>query len=646
MADLTFSIKAQDLASDTITKIRGGFESIKNAAIGIASVAALRQVGGFLFEAAQSAAAEETAMNRLRLAVAAAGGEWGRAGPALQGFVDRMKAAGIAGSSETIPALQRMITLTGDYDRAVELSGLAADVAAGLQMDLGAAVQLVARAAEGATQGLGRQIPELREVEELTDKATSAQERARIAIELLGERFGGMSGQLAGMESDVKRAAEAWGDFRQAIGEVVIEHGFLQDLLRGSADALRGFIERAHEARTGEAAAAAATAEATAKLRLQTAAFHDLEAAIATGGEGGAAGAFARLTERLEAAGERLGDLEVQLRTFGTEPAGLREARAEVDRLTAAMENLETARTLGEGVAGVPLRAIHRGADPGLAKKAADEAARAARETEAAMAAAFGRAADLVKETEALSEQMGRVGEAAAHEALRKYAEDMSELADMTERAGRMTGKMDTDLRRATHGLFEMSDNAEDLSGKVSGLAGVAVVSFEQLGMAAYDAATQASAVVFGQFSELFAFLVAGSEISGRAFAANMIKAVGQVAVQLGSMLVLAGTSLAFLPGMHMSFGAVAGGLGLIALGGVLAGVASRVGGGSGGASAGGGASAFEARGSFGAGRREGELGQTVVINVNTGLATADHVAQAVGVAWSRARTLGMVPAT
>lgn len=192
---------------------------------------------------------------------------------------------------------------------------------------------------------------------------------------------------------------------------------------------------------------------------------------------------------------------------------------------------------------------------------------------------------------------------------------------------------VDARVRSVTNGLYG-----------VGGALNTAAFQFEEFAARA-DALLRD--VMLRGFAELFEFMTAGSAFTARQFAANMIRAIGQVAVQLGTMLVLAGSGLALIPGMQVSAGAVPFGLALIALGGATAGLASRLSAQGGTAPTTAGGSAFE-RTAAATDRVNGEArgGRTVVINVSfdgTTLNTKDDVARMVRDAFYHAE--GMQPA-
>ena len=51
--------------------------------------------------------------------------------------------------------------------------------------------------------------------------------------------------------------------------------------------------------------------------------------------------------------------------------------------------------------------------------------------------------------------------------------------------------------------------------------------------------------------------LVAGSDSAGQDMLANFLRTIGSIAMNLGSMLILAGTGLSLIPGFQASAGAV-----------------------------------------------------------------------------------------
>lgn len=125
--------------------------------------------------------------------------------------------------------------------------------------------------------------------------------------------------------------------------------------------------------------------------------------------------------------------------------------------------------------------------------------------------------------------------------------------------------------------------------------------------------------------------MAAGAENPGQRLVGAILKTIGQIAIQYGTMMVLAGSGLAFIPGFQTSAGAVPYGLALIAMGGAAMGVGSKIAGGAGASSGASSRGPLTDRGYESSGvRRPGEpSGGTIVVNVHSGqaLTTGDDVA-------------------
>lgn len=163
------------------------------------------------------------------------------------------------------------------------------------------------------------------------------------------------------------------------------------------------------------------------------------------------------------------------------------------------------------------------------------------------------------------------------------------------------------------------------------------------------DMAINTAGQFVGIWGDAFGQLVVNGQGSWNDIAKSMLGALGSMAMQMGSFLILAGAGFAALPGGFSGAGAIAAGAGLVALGGVLkalAGGKSQAGSPS--ASAGGGyASSYSpsrsSGGSYG-GQQQGG-GSTVIINIG-GQPVSDKasIAKAVAEAVGEGRRLGYVP--
>lgn len=123
-----------------------------------------------------------------------------------------MQDATVVGDEDFADTLQRIIAITGDYRLSLVNVQLAADLAAGAQIDLQTAAMLVGRVLTGDSAMLKRY-------------GIVIEEGAN-AVQVLRERFGGMAANEArSFRGQITQLTNEIGDFQQAIGDAIIEGG-------------------------------------------------------------------------------------------------------------------------------------------------------------------------------------------------------------------------------------------------------------------------------------------------------------------------------------------------------------------------------------------------------------------------------------
>lgn len=134
----------------------------------------------------------------------------------IEEFADKLKLAAGLDDDVVIPSVVKLYNATGDLEKSLTLSALAADTAVHYHMDLAVAQDLVLKAAQGQTRGLkdlGISVDE-----NLIDKG----EKASVALGALQERVKGAASEAKGLTVDLHRMGEQWEDIRNGIVERVI----------------------------------------------------------------------------------------------------------------------------------------------------------------------------------------------------------------------------------------------------------------------------------------------------------------------------------------------------------------------------------------------------------------------------------------
>jgi hypothetical protein len=220
VGDVLLKITADD--SDVKSKL--GALDTQLSSIGIGLMAAGAAIAAALGVAVKSAEEERITIVKLEQALKNVGVAYDEVGESLeQNMAATMKKTGMSDEKQR-DALRKLIVVTGDYKEALDLLPLAIDMAAGMDMDLTSASQLLGRVMEGNVGVLRRYGIVLKE------GATSAEAFAAIQA-----KIGGMAEAAA---SPMQILTESMGELSETVGGVLLP--VFNDLLKNN---LLPFIE-------------------------------------------------------------------------------------------------------------------------------------------------------------------------------------------------------------------------------------------------------------------------------------------------------------------------------------------------------------------------------------------------------------------
>lgn len=228
-------------AQANLSRAEAAFERLKGAAIKIgaalAAAFALDKIRQFGVSAVQAAVEAEAGWSRLGSTLRGVGvdmeAERGRIEAAANGIKDSTR----FDDDEVVGGLQRMVSLTGDYQGSLARLQLVADLAADQQISFSDASEQVAKVMNGGT----------RELKQYGLDALGAE----AGLAALGDRLSGRAaadaqtfgGQLAKLNV-------GWGDFTKEVGFAIIagsESSSIMGTLRGVLSALTGVVARNRE---------------------------------------------------------------------------------------------------------------------------------------------------------------------------------------------------------------------------------------------------------------------------------------------------------------------------------------------------------------------------------------------------------------
>jgi hypothetical protein len=195
------------------------------AALGVAF--GLRALQRFGAESIRVAGAAEAIWSRLGGALQNVGVDISRVRGEIDDAAAAMQRVTTIGDEDFARGLTRLVTLTRDYSGSLQRMALVADVAAGAQIDVEAAADLVGKTLNGQTRELRRYGIVTNDVNE--------------AMRLLQERFKGAAEREGRtLQGQLKRLNNEWGDFKQAVGEALIAAGGGTSVIETLIGGLRG----------------------------------------------------------------------------------------------------------------------------------------------------------------------------------------------------------------------------------------------------------------------------------------------------------------------------------------------------------------------------------------------------------------------
>ena len=136
----------------------------------------------------------------------------GESSKALKQFASDMQRVSNYGDEELIPMMTNLVSLGRTEAETMQIMSVAMDMSAGMGISLDTAITQLNATLNGNIGRLGQQNAELKEL--------SAEElRSGKAIEILGEKFKGLSGATADTS---KQLANIKGDFKEALGQFTL----------------------------------------------------------------------------------------------------------------------------------------------------------------------------------------------------------------------------------------------------------------------------------------------------------------------------------------------------------------------------------------------------------------------------------------
>ena len=217
-------VRAKDEASMVLGKIGGNMVGLATAAAGLAVI------GTFLKSSVSAAIESEKAWNKLGNAVDKHGGIWDAVRVRFQTFATTLQNQTGISDEAIAESLQLFIDFGASGQQAMDRVRIAADLAAGANIDFASATSLLAKASAGATEMLGRYGIRV-------DENLSKSEKFAAALDIISDRFGGRAAENAKtLAGRLEILNQQFGDLQENIGGLTV--GPLTGLVSGLNDVL------------------------------------------------------------------------------------------------------------------------------------------------------------------------------------------------------------------------------------------------------------------------------------------------------------------------------------------------------------------------------------------------------------------------
>jgi hypothetical protein len=230
--ELSFILKLQDEATNKLNEFRNELTGLTDKQLKQAGTAMTGfgvAVLGALTMAGKAAAEEQAGIMKLAQAMKNVGVQYKDVEKSLEKLIATTQKKTATADDEQREVLAQLVTLTGDYQKAVELLPLALDMARGANMSAATAAQTLGRVSQGNTTILSRYGISLKEGATATE-----------ALAKLQEMYGGQA--VAYGSSTAGAMAQiglTFGDLTEQIGTTVLP--ILSQLARIAAEVLGGF---------------------------------------------------------------------------------------------------------------------------------------------------------------------------------------------------------------------------------------------------------------------------------------------------------------------------------------------------------------------------------------------------------------------
>ncbi len=222
--------KAEGDAKKSVGVIDKTFGGLKKSVVAVgaavAAAFAFRKIIAGVKELGRAFIEQEAIWNRLSGTLATVGVNFDDVEGQIRASARAMQDTTTIGDEQFAETMQTLVAISGDYAKSLENVGVVADLSAGLQIDMATSAQLVGRAMAGQTQTLTRY--------------GIIVEKGADAVETIRKNFKGLAeNESRTLSGRLKQLTNEWDDFKQILGEFLVEGTNAPEIIREITAALK-----------------------------------------------------------------------------------------------------------------------------------------------------------------------------------------------------------------------------------------------------------------------------------------------------------------------------------------------------------------------------------------------------------------------
>ena len=233
----------EDLPKST-EKASSGFSKMALAWGAVAAAFAAVKIGGLIRDAVSAASDQERVFVGLASSMAGVGVEYNAVSVELQNMLGSLQDTTRYSDTDAASALQRLVTITGNYGASLKLLPATLDFATAAHISLEAAAKLTGQAALGMTSGLSTYGVVLSDATKKELSHADAMGRSEIIARELGKRFdGAAAADLDTYGGRVAQLSNFWRNLSEALGDIIVKTSAAPGVFEKLTEAVKDTID-------------------------------------------------------------------------------------------------------------------------------------------------------------------------------------------------------------------------------------------------------------------------------------------------------------------------------------------------------------------------------------------------------------------